>query len=62
MRSDRPTLSCPGCGSPMRIARLIARFRDFSELQTFECGRCDLAFTGEAVSEALEFAAQTVAA
>ena len=49
---------CPVCRELMRFARSQAH--SLSTLQTFECCRCGLALTGEAVVEALELG-QTIA-
>lgn len=50
---------CPVCRQLMRV--VAAQQESLSVNQSFECCRCRLAFTGEAVLEALELAEPMVA-
>lgn len=43
----QPTLMCPRCGKPMRLARTIPRLGALPELLTFECKLCAEVITRE---------------
>jgi transposase-like protein len=54
--------SCPHCRQSMRFVRSIPQVEGLRELHTFECYPCSIAFTGEAVAEALDMGRRTLAA
>jgi len=52
----KPTLTCPRCGKPMRLARSIPGIGALPELLTFACKEC-----GEVITVAKEDAAASAA-
>jgi hypothetical protein len=51
----KPTLLCPDCGKPMRLARTIPGIGALPELLTFECKPCAEVIT-KAKDELVEMA------